>query len=141
MTEPPPSGHDGARAGEIPEAERSRLDASWGGITIGVKVSIVVLAILTIADGALALWLHGQTNIHLMAQDRGVLDIEKEVQEMKGSFVSQHTSLIGEIERNRFFLREIEKVCILTSEQRTQLQKTLSPSLRELLLGLPQEKK
>lgn len=126
------------------EDERSEMDASWGGVNLSVRGSIVVLAILIVVDAAATLWFLGLQNTHFDAilqehahrmelQDTEVQKAASAVAEVKTITLLQTETITREIDRNRFYLREIQRVCMLTPVQREKLQQSLTPSMRELL--------
>ena len=118
--------------------EQSELHGSWGGVHLAVKGSIVVLALLNLVTVAAVVYETAQLNTHLSTQDTyftGKLErLAGDIQEFKGVFMTQHGSLQHEIEINRYYLREVNRVCIMTSEQRERLQRTLPASLKDLLM-------
>jgi hypothetical protein len=133
------------------EQEPSQLDASWGGISIGVKGSIVVLAVLIMAGTALIMWFLGQQNIHfddslnqhmhhmemLDEQQRGH---DRKLAELEVGLKLKMDQVGGEIDKNRSYLREIARICLLTPEQRLKVQQNLTPALKDLLLRGDHEK-
>lgn len=124
--------------------DESELDASWGGVNLSVKGSIVVLAMLTIAGTAINIWGISQQNAHfdgrvtnlethLAHQDDLHVKHAEAMAEIRAMSLTSHTQLTDEIQRNRLYLREIQRVCMMNEKQRDFVQHSLSPTMRELL--------
>lgn len=125
----------------MPNEEEHRtdtLDVAYGGLSLTAKGSIIVLVILLIVNGALVLMTYGWVNIKIDAvvnpQNVVLSDIITKLGEHRGHTMSESKVLRDDIVRNRDYLREIARVCLLSEKQRANLQDQMPMSLRELLL-------
>jgi len=120
------------------------FDLSYGGINLMARGSIVVLAVINIGGTAVVLWILGAQNVHFddslktsethrFRQDDVQIAQTKLLGEINATFSAQHATVVDEIARNRLYLREIQRVCMLTPMQRERMQQSLSPTMKELL--------
>lgn len=124
---------------EAAQAQADELKGSYGGISLAVRGSIVIVVVLQLFNAAIDLYVLKELNAHLFLQDTMNQDMRQEFAANRATMKVEHDQQVHETERNRLFIREIEKICLLTPEQRTKLQQSLTPAMKDLLMeGLRQ---
>ena len=150
MTPPvPPNNHDdddrrdqshrdGYSDDERDERRTDSLDARYGDLTVAAKGSIVVLVIMLGGNAVLMLMLYGwliQKIESVVAPQNVVLEsIVTTMHKHRGEQGSENRALREDIVRNRDYLREIGRECLLTDIQKTKFQANLSSAMKELLM-------
>jgi hypothetical protein len=105
----------------------------YGDISVAAKGSIVVLVILLVGSTAANFWLAHHIQAHLVEQDTIMTKVYDEFLRAEGVFAAKHDATVQQIQSNRLYLREIERLCVMTNDQRMRMQNQLSEYMKELL--------
>ena len=118
--------------------QRDAVDVSYGGLNLVARGSIVVLVILIAGQSLFTLmtysWLNQKIQNVVDPQNVELAAIKQSIFENRGQGIAEMRSLRDDIVRNRDYLREIGRECLLTEAQKMKFQQSLSPAMKELLM-------
>ena len=118
--------------------QRDAVDVSYGGLNLVARGSIVVLVILIAGQSVFTLLTYSWLNIKIQnvvdPQNIEIAAIRQGIAENRGQGIAEMRSLRDDIVRNRDYLRELGRTCLLTEQQKMKFQGNLSPAMKELLM-------
>lgn len=138
---PAPANHDDE------ERRRDSLDLSYGGLNLVARGSILVLVILIAGQSVFTLMTYSWLNIKIQEvvdpQNVALADLKTQISVNRGMGLAEMRNVRDDIVRNRDYLREVGRTCLLTEVQKIKFQQNLTPAMRELLMRdylIPNEK-